>query len=299
MNFKRIETFVLVATLGSFRKAAEQQFTTQPAISTRIAGLEEELGVKLFDRDASPIVLTSQGKELLPYAEKMLYMAEQMHKRADISRLLSGTLRLGVSETIVHTWLTDFLKVLHQELPNLDVDMTVDVTGNLRNGLLDRSLDLAFLMGPVSEPTVNNLELCQFPLVWIASTQLDLPDKTIELEELVQYPIITYARNTRPFTEISEKFMQIDGLPARFFSSSSLSACLKLTQDQIGISSLPYAMVAPEITAGSLKKLNAKWEPSALSFTASYPSVPFNSAAKLAADIAVNVASEFELNANK
>lgn len=294
MNFKRIETFVLVATLGSFRKAAEQQFTTQPAISTRIAGLEEELGVKLFDRDASPIVLTAQGKDLLPYAEKMLYMAEQMHKRADISRLLSGTLRLGVSETIAHTWLTDFLKLLHHELPNLDVDMTVDVTGNLKHSLLDRSLDLAFLMGPVHEPGITNHDLCQFRLVWVASTDLPLPDKTLSLEEMVQYPIITYARNTQPFSEISEKFMQIDGLPARFFSSSSLSACLKLTQDQIGISTLPLATVSSDIKRGILKKLDAHWEPSALAFTASYPLVAFNSAAELAAEIAVRVAEKFE-----
>ncbi|MCG9555154.1 LysR family transcriptional regulator [Vibrio sp. Isolate31] len=294
MNFKRIETFVLVATLGSFRKAAEQQFTTQPAISTRIAGLEEELGVKLFDRDASPIVLTAQGKDLLPYAEKMLYMAEQMHKRADISRLLSGTLRLGVSETIAHTWLTDFLKLLHHELPNLDVDMTVDVTGNLKHSLLDRSLDLAFLMGPVPEPGITNHDLCQFRLVWVASTDLPLPDKTLSLEEMVQYPIITYARNTQPFSEISEKFMQIDGLPARFFSSSSLSACLKLTQDQIGISTLPLATVSSDIKRGILKKLDAHWEPSALAFTASYPLVAFNSAAELAAEIAVRVAEKFE-----
>jgi hypothetical protein len=68
-------------------------------------------------------------------------------------------------------------------------------------------------MGPVSEPTVNSLELCQFPLVWIASTQLDLPDKTIELEKLVQYPIITYARNTRPFTEISENLCRLMDFP--------------------------------------------------------------------------------------
>lgn len=111
---------------------------------------------------------------------------------------------------------------------------------------------------------------------------------------MVQYPIITYARNTQPFSEISEKFMQIDGLPARFFSSSSLSACLKLTQDQIGISTLPLATVSSDIKRGILKKLDAHWEPSALAFTASYPSVAFNSAAELAAEIAVKVAEKFE-----
>lgn len=72
MNYKRLETFVWVASLGNFRKAAERLHTTQPAISARISGLEAELGVKLFEREggSSPIMLTSKGKELLPYVEK-------------------------------------------------------------------------------------------------------------------------------------------------------------------------------------------------------------------------------------
>jgi DNA-binding transcriptional LysR family regulator len=83
MNFKRLETFVWVATLGSFRKAAERQYTTQPAISSRIAALEEELGAKLFV--PGPVALTAKGKELLPYAEKIIFMSEQLRKRANLS----------------------------------------------------------------------------------------------------------------------------------------------------------------------------------------------------------------------
>jgi DNA-binding transcriptional LysR family regulator len=87
MNFKRLETFVWVATLGSFRKAAERQYTTQPAISSRIAALEEELGAKLFVREVGPgpVALTAKGKELLPYAEKIIFMSEQLRKRANLS----------------------------------------------------------------------------------------------------------------------------------------------------------------------------------------------------------------------
>ena len=75
MNFKRLETFIWVATLGSFRKAAERQNTTQPAISNRIAALEEELGVQLFERDSGRTMLTTRGQELLPYAEKIVSMS--------------------------------------------------------------------------------------------------------------------------------------------------------------------------------------------------------------------------------
>lgn len=301
MNFKRLETFVWVATLGSFRKAAERQFTTQPAISSRIAALEEELGVKLFERDCGPgpIALTAKGKELLPYAEKIIFMSQQLCKRADTAQSLSGLLRLGVSESVVHTWLPEFLSRLHTEMPNLDVEMTVDVTSNLRAGLLDRSLDLAFLMGPISEPSIANRDLCRFPLAWVASPALALPDRLLYLEELVRWPIITYARTTKPFAEISHKFRELDGPPVRFFSSSSLAACRRLALDAVGISTLPYAMIAPELESGALRRIRATWAPTELAFTASFPAVPSNPMAELAAELAVKTAQSYGLDGDK
>lgn len=293
MNFKRLETFIWVATLGSFRKAAERLYTTQPAISTRIAALEEELGVQLFERESGKTLLTSKGQELLPFAEKIVFMSEQLRKRADRVALLSGILRLGVSETIVHSWLPQFFRDLHKAVPNLDVEITVDVTSNLRTGLMDRSLDLAFLMGPVSEPKIENRALCSFPLLWVASPDLKLPDRRLELEELAAWPIVTYARNTKPFAEISQKFSQLDELPARFYSSSSLAACRRLTIDGIGVSTLPLSVIADELRNGQLVQLDTAWTPSQLEFTASYPSVPFNPVAELAANLAVGVSEAY------
>lgn len=299
MNFKRLETFIWVATLGSFRKAAERLYTTQPAISTRIAALEEELGVQLFERESGKTLLTSKGQELLPFAEKIVFMSEQLRKRADRVALLSGILRLGVSETIVHSWLPQFFRDLHKAVPNLDVEITVDVTSNLRTGLMDRSLDLAFLMGPVSEPKIENRALCSFPLLWVASPNLNLPDRRLKLEELAAWPIVTYARNTKPFAEISQKFSQLDELPARFYSSSSLAACRRLTIDGIGVSTLPLSVIADELRSGQLVQLDTAWTPSQLEFTASYPSVPFNPVAELAANLAVGVSEAYsELSQN-
>ena len=75
MNIINLQTYVWVASFGSFRKVAEMLHTTQPAISNRIASLESELGVRLFERGPgpAPITLTAKGAELLPFAEKILY----------------------------------------------------------------------------------------------------------------------------------------------------------------------------------------------------------------------------------
>lgn len=79
--------------------------------------------------------------------EKILYQTEQLRKQAEISTAYSGVLRLGVSETIVNTWLPDFLAQLHHDMPKLNVELTVDITSVLAEGIKDRTIDLAIING--------------------------------------------------------------------------------------------------------------------------------------------------------
>lgn len=293
MNLKQLETFLLVATLGSFRKTAERLFTTQPAVSARIAALEDELGARLFERTSGAVRLTAKGQALLPYAEKVLRSAENLRQQAGDRSNLTGVLRLGVSETIVHTMLPHFLARFHDSYPGVDVDLTVDITLNLRNELVARSLDLAFLMGPISEASIVNYALCTFPLVWAASPRLGLPKrKTVSSEDLARFPIITYARHTRPFVEIQSHLRETAETPPRIFASTSLSACLRMTVDGIGIGSLPARIIGDELAGGSLQTVSADWKPSELGFTASYPVEPWSPLVEQAALLAQTVAGE-------
>lgn len=298
MNYKRLETFVWVASLGSFRKAAEHMHTTQPAISARISALESELGVKLFEREvgSAPISLTAKGKDLLPYAEKILYQSEQLRKRAESTSAYTGLLRLGVSETIAHTWLSTFLSRLHNEMPKLDVELTVEVTSTISVGIKDRTVDLGLLMGPINEPSIVNLDLCTFSLSWAASPKLKLPNRLMYLEELAVWPIISYARNSKPYAEISHKFRELEGQPAHFFASTSLAACRSLAIDGVGVATMPDVLIQKDIDEGTLQKVRAIWTPSKLKFTASYSDDPFNPLAEVAARIAVETANEYEKN---
>src|SRR5207302_6668515 len=77
-DLRNLETFVWVARLGGFRLAAEKLNTTQPAISARVATLEQEFGVRLFERKQRRAALTAKGLELLGYAEQMLQLRTDM-----------------------------------------------------------------------------------------------------------------------------------------------------------------------------------------------------------------------------
>lgn len=276
MNFKRIETFLWVAKLGSFRKAAEQQCTTQPAISSRIAMLEEELGVRLFERDGNTkVVLTLKGQELIRYAERLVNLSNEFLHTAKQDSPYSGLLRLGVSETIAHTWLSDFLKLLHEQMPNITVELTVDLSVNLAMQLVDGVIDLAFLMGPRGDPAITDFKLWSSPLHWVASPKFMANDRQYNIGELAQKTIITYARNTIPYNEISQKLAEIADRPAQIFTSSSLGVCRRLVLEGVGISALPAHIVDSDIKNNLLHIIDANWLPSELIFTASHAMKPY------------------------
>ena len=98
MNIKHLEAFAAVADLGGFRKAAERLGTTQPNISTRIAALEDRLGVTLMERDAGSVRLTPKGVEMLHKAREVLRAFEDFVAAADDGSLFEGVIRLGVTE---------------------------------------------------------------------------------------------------------------------------------------------------------------------------------------------------------
>lgn len=97
MTFDQIKTFLWVARLGGFRKAAERLNLSQPAVSTRISNLEHELRVPLFERGPGVLVLTKHGTLLLSYAEQMLFVEEEIKQRVANPSEAEGLFRVGVN----------------------------------------------------------------------------------------------------------------------------------------------------------------------------------------------------------
>lgn len=291
MNLKQLEAYLWVAKLGSFSKTAERLYTTQPAISSRISNLEDELRATLFDRDAGAVRLTATGRALMPLAEKVLDAVEAMREGAGNTIEATGLLRLGVSETIVQTWLPELLARLRETYPALDVEMSVDVTSNLRKELIEHALDLAFLLGPVSEYTVTNVPLCEYPMIWAMRPTDEFKKKTsMTMSEMLRFPILTYARNTRPFIEIHEAFRAATGVTPRLFPSTSLSACQRMAEHGVGIGSMPKLLAANALREGRLIEIDMDWHPTPLKFTATYIADPSRPVIARIAEMARDVA---------
>ncbi|WP_417222000.1 LysR family transcriptional regulator [Amphritea sp.] len=268
MRLRNLNTFVNVARLGSFHAAAQQLHATQPAISARIHALEEELGAQLFIRDKSGTRISSRGLQLLPYAEKLLAISQEMKQQITDQNPQKGTLRIGITDTLAHLYLSPLLQQWQQQHPLMSFELISDVTPTLTRQLRDNQLDLAFMVagdndqsGLVTEP------LCSFPQYW-CTTPLRLAQNPVNsVEELCQSPILSFPRDTRPWDYLQQLFRPLEETPI-FHTCSSVANLLTLTLEGAGMALLPEAVIRPHLEQGRLIQFNPGPTPPELAFCA-------------------------------
>lgn len=271
LNLKQLESFVAVADLGGFSKAAARLNTTQPNISLRITALEAALGTALMERDPGSVRLTAKGRALLVHARRVLRAVEDLTVASENAALFDGVLRLGVTEMVVHTWLDDFLSRLARAFPALAVELTVDLSATLDRELAERAHDLTFQSGPFAHPASGDEPLGTWPLTWVAAPALAARlGPRVAFADLLAYPILTHARDTRPFADVARRAGQAGGAPPRLVPSNNLAACMHMTAQGMGVATLLDAMVAPEVATGRLVRLACDWVPEPLAFHARY-----------------------------
>ncbi len=291
INLEQLRAFLVVARTGGVHRAADELNLTQPAVSARIQALEASLSAKLFQRSPRGMVLTKRGETLRRYAEQFLQLAELVERDVIDPDGVEGTLRVGASETIVQTWLPDFVSRVRDTYPLLSVEISVDISANLRDQLLERTLDLALLMGPVSNYCIENIELPPFRLAWYCATSTEIPDDPSVLFQT--HPVLTYGRKTRPYREIKEAVFERYGPEVRMFASSSLSAGMKMVTADLCVGAFPTALADQEVEAGRIIGFDPGWEPNALHFTASHVSDPPSPLTARCASIALEAAMAY------
>lgn len=201
MELRTLEYFVAVADEGSFTRAAQKCFITQPSISAQIQGLERELGEALFDRTQRTTALTDAGQVLLPYARMCIQAANDA--KAEFSAragLLRGEFRIGTGGGVEHTTTPMLLGALRNEYPGIDIVVSEATSKPLLDMVLQNQLHAAVIARPADalpasistsplfvDEIVAVFDPCAFPLG---------NSDPLELSELACHPIITYPRTS-------------------------------------------------------------------------------------------------------
>ncbi len=285
MTLDQLKTFLWVSRLGGVRKAAIEMNLSQPAVSGRIAALEESLGVVLFDRTSKGLDLTKRGILLREHAERIADIVESIKGEVVPFESVDSLLRLGVAETIVQLWLPAIVSELYRTYPNIKIEITVDLSVNLEQQLLARSLDLAILMGPISDFSFDNTVLPSIDLTWFCA-----PGR--QNSNLNTMPILSYSRHSRPYLELRHEMANRYGNDFKIFSSISVTAGLEMVAAGIGIGAFPRQLGMKLIAEGRIVEFDPGWTLEPLIFTASHLGDPRSELCAQAAALSVKVAKK-------
>jgi LysR family transcriptional regulator, low CO2-responsive transcriptional regulator len=192
MDFDQLEIFLEVARLSSFSRAAEKRFRTQPAISSQIRGLEEEVGARLLDRSGGRVSVTAAGKLFFKYAEETIERRKTiLTEIAETERVPRGEIVVGANEgTCLHI-LPEVFAQFKRDYPNVSVSIKRSDYARILDSILENAVDFGFVSLPVNDNRLEAQMIHRDLLVAITAPKHPLAaKKSITVAEIGAYPLV-------------------------------------------------------------------------------------------------------------
>lgn len=258
MDTHSIKVFLAVAEYQSFSLASEKLHLTQPAVSKRIAQLEEQLGHRLLDRFARSVSLTEAGKLLLPKAKQILRDIEETRQALnDLSGDISGPLRLAISHHIGLHRLPEVLKAYVANYPQVSITIDFMDSEVAYDGVLHAKFDIAVnTLAPQGHPSIIDKLIWNDPLVVTVANDYCLAQRTeVDIEELSRYPAVLPGMGTYTGRMIKQLFDQ-KGLPLNASMATNYLETIKMMVSVgLGWSLLPATMIDGSVRALECKNI--------------------------------------------
>jgi len=192
MDFDQLETFIEVSRLSSFSRAAEKRFRTQPAISSQIRSLEEEVGAKLLDRSGGKVSLTASGKLFLKFSEETLDARKAATVAiAETERVPRGEIVVGANEgTCLHI-LPEVFAHFKKQYPDVSVSIRRADYAKILESVIDNSVDFGVVSMPVTDNRLTAVLIHKDELVLIVTPKHPLAKlKSASAADIAQYPLV-------------------------------------------------------------------------------------------------------------
>lgn len=239
MDLSKLRAFVVVAEELNFRRSAEILGMSQPPLTRLIAGLEEELSSKLFDRNTRQVRLTGAGVHLLKEGREILAKAEQVeHEIRSISRLQTGKLSIGFSATAFLANLPNTLKEFRTRFPEVKLDLHQESAERLQKGLRQGLFDICFLEGAsVDDRFAMSVVRDEKLGVLLPKGHALAKRKQIEFEELESETIILHPRKDHSqFVDMIRRHFTRSGIKPRIYVKNEREHCPILVAIGKGVS---------------------------------------------------------------
>ncbi|MDD6795672.1 MAG: LysR family transcriptional regulator [Clostridiaceae bacterium] len=258
MDFRQLNAFLTIGKLQSFTAAANDLGYAQSTITTQIKLLEQELGVKLFERIGKHVTLTHEGKKLLPYAKQMIKLSDDIKNVVFNEEKPSGTLTIGAAESLCVIRLPEILKEYRKLYPDVEVSLKFGSCADFRQYLKDNIIDVAFSLGRKidSEDFISEVEFDEEMLLLAYPGNHLINKEEIYPEDLENEPLILTETGCS-YRAAFENILQENGVKINLvLETGSVQAIKQFTMSGLGITLLPKVAVKDALAAGKLIPLN-------------------------------------------
>lgn len=254
MELTQLEFFIKVVEEGSFSKAAERVYRTQPAVSIAIKRLEEEIGAPLFERSQKPTALTELGELVFDYANRILALRDQtLDAVAELRSLQRGRVRIGANES-TSLYLLPHLILAYRELhPNVRVEIFRHTSERLPREVLDRNVDFALMAFAPVDSDLESFPVLRDELVLIMHPDHALAKRTsVSVTELGEESFLAHNVKTGSRYKVMETFAHHHTSLNITLELATVETIKRFAQLKIGLAFVPRMCVADELERGTL-----------------------------------------------
>ena len=258
MEIRQVQSFVHVARLGSFPRAAETMGYSQSAITVQIRLLEEELGTKLFDRMGKKVSLTPQGKRFLEHASRILYEMNRTIMAMNEDRELENPLHIGTIESLCTAKFPRILSQFHTLYPKVNIQITLDSPEKLIRMMEHNELDLIYILDTPrwNKEWIKVMEAAE-PIVFVASVNSEFAlRKEMVLQDILGEPFFLTEKNANYRQALDQHLALENRTLDPVLEISDTEFIIKMVERNDGLSFLPYFAVEKYIRSGRITMLD-------------------------------------------
>ena len=243
MTLTQLQYTLAVAEYGNFTLAAEKSFVTQPTLSMQVQKLEDELGVKLFNRNTKPIALTEIGSKIIEQAKIVVEEATRMKDIVATEKgVVGGAFKLGIIPTVMPTLLPMFLKIFVKKYPKVDLKIEELNTAAIIEKVSTGKLDAGIAATPINVSHIVERPLYYEPFVGYIPQEHNLSKlEQLTIEDLEMLPVLVL-EDGHCFREHVLNLCQMKNSLAPGFDikSGSFETLIHLADEGLGMTLLPY-----------------------------------------------------------
>ena len=269
INLELYRIFYVVAESGNITKASKKLCISQPAVTKQIKNLESQLNTPLFIRTKKGVILNECGQKIFLNIKQALTLLDETNQMIkDFTQFNTGTIKIGISTTLMKKYLLKYIEVFHNNYPNIIIDIYTDPTKELIKKLKSGTIDLIIGKFPDSfDNDLNYYELGKSKYIFIANKKyFDLENLTLKITDLKNYPILLqeYPSNSRisALKYFEDNNIKIE--PKMNIASSSL--LIDFINLGYGIGYVTELYVQEELRKGNIIRVNVVPQPSNISF---------------------------------